>query len=601
MANSTKKAKQALLFSFGVISDTHVRAPEGDLSSPYPVNEKANDRARYACELLAAQEPAFVVHLGDMVHPLPAMDSYDAACNEAIELFQPLMPELHFVSGNHDVGDKPMPGSPAAIVNDRAIVKYSQWFGKHWYSFDHQAIRIVVINSSLINSDTDAEREQQAWLLGLLAQSNDYRIVLFSHYPVFLHDINEAEHYDNIAQPGRGALLTAIEQHSVELVLSGHVHHFFYNRSNDTDFFVLPSTCFTRQDYADLFKASPAPEYGRDDAAKLGVTMIDVFSDGFSLRHLATNGKSLLKNESTQHDQLATAKHSASVAKSLAVSMRHPWHESIDLPYNGPMEEFTRKRARNDYSLLRLMQMGISNLRVPLQDFIDQPSRQRLADYAALGFTYQVICPQILSDQIGSAIGDMEYTIASIEYVLPNDKEHWQFPTIEHMKNVPMNISYAASGAHSANSGKPFAHSVSAGFEISAIDNVMQWLQKHDATHNINGVMVQIPWESKLDLAIDKIENSFGNTPYRCVINLRIAPSSPADENIDDHRITERIHCALNFCDSSDNLNLQLDTFMSIDRGYSPRRGLIDRLGNLTPAGASLLQTSPPNPTLSLV
>ena len=62
------------LFSFGVISDTHVRAPQGDLSSPFPVNEKANDRARYACSLLAAQQPAFVVHLGDMVHPLPAMD-----------------------------------------------------------------------------------------------------------------------------------------------------------------------------------------------------------------------------------------------------------------------------------------------------------------------------------------------------------------------------------------------------------------------------------------------------------------------------------------------------------------------------------------------
>ena len=576
------------LFSFGVISDTHVRAPQGDLSSPFPVNEKANDRARYACSLLAAQQPAFVVHLGDMVHPLPAMDSYDAACGEAIKLFEPLTPKLHYVSGNHDVGDKPMPGSPAAIVNDHAMAKYSQWFGEHWYSFDQQKIRIVVINSSLINSDSDAEHKQNAWLAELLARSKDYRIVLFSHYPVFLHDINEAEHYDNIAQPGRSTLLNLISQHSVELVLSGHVHHFFYNRSNNTAFFALPSTCFTRQDYADLFKTSPAPEYGRDDAAKLGVTMVDVFSDGFALRHLATNGKTLNKNETAQHHQPASIKHSACVATSLTVSMRHPWHESIDLPYNGPMEEFTRKRARNDYSLLRLLQMGISTLRVPLQDFIDHTSRQRLADYAALGFTYHVICPQNLSDRINNAIDGMEDTISSVEYVLPNDIEHWKYPTVENMQAMPMDIGYAASGAHSATTGKPFAHSVSAGFEISAVNNVIQWIQKYDTNKNINGILVQIPWESTLDLAVEEIERLFTNSPYHCVINLRIAPSNPADENIDDERITKRIHRALDFCDNSDKLRLQLDTFMSIDRGYSPRHGLIDRLGNLTPVGISL-------------
>jgi len=57
-------------------SAAHVRAPSGDLSSPYAVNDKANDRARYACCLLAAQKPDFTIHLGDMVHPLPGMSAY---------------------------------------------------------------------------------------------------------------------------------------------------------------------------------------------------------------------------------------------------------------------------------------------------------------------------------------------------------------------------------------------------------------------------------------------------------------------------------------------------------------------------------------------
>ena len=40
------------IFSFGIITDTHIRAPGGDLSTVFPVNTKANNRARYAVDLL---------------------------------------------------------------------------------------------------------------------------------------------------------------------------------------------------------------------------------------------------------------------------------------------------------------------------------------------------------------------------------------------------------------------------------------------------------------------------------------------------------------------------------------------------------------------
>ncbi|MBT6121886.1 MAG: serine/threonine protein phosphatase, partial [Candidatus Puniceispirillum sp.] len=70
-------------FKFAVLTDTHIRAPLGDQSSPYPVNDKANNRARYAVSLLQAQDYDFAVHLGDMVHPLPHMDAYSPAAEEA--------------------------------------------------------------------------------------------------------------------------------------------------------------------------------------------------------------------------------------------------------------------------------------------------------------------------------------------------------------------------------------------------------------------------------------------------------------------------------------------------------------------------------------
>ena len=84
-------------FTFAVISDTHIRALCGDQSSPYAVNEKANGRARYAVQLVAAEQPDLIIHLGDMVHPLPHMAAYLPASEEAKKIFRPIASGLHFV------------------------------------------------------------------------------------------------------------------------------------------------------------------------------------------------------------------------------------------------------------------------------------------------------------------------------------------------------------------------------------------------------------------------------------------------------------------------------------------------------------------------
>ena len=150
-------------FRFGIITDTHVRAPHGDQSSPFPVNDLANDRARYACQLLAAQEPEFTIHLGDMVHPLPHMSAYAEACTEALSIFKPL-PELHFVPGNHDIGDKPMPASPAVPASDDSVAIYANYFNDSYHAFEKHDCLIIVINSSVLNTGTQTEAEQRDWL-----------------------------------------------------------------------------------------------------------------------------------------------------------------------------------------------------------------------------------------------------------------------------------------------------------------------------------------------------------------------------------------------------------------------------------------------------
>lgn len=52
------------LFTFAIVTDTHIRPPGGDDSSPFPVNDLANDRARYAIHAIARHEPEFTIHYG---------------------------------------------------------------------------------------------------------------------------------------------------------------------------------------------------------------------------------------------------------------------------------------------------------------------------------------------------------------------------------------------------------------------------------------------------------------------------------------------------------------------------------------------------------
>ena len=70
-------------------------------------------RTRCVVAQLNALEPDFVIHLGDMVHPVPSQAGYAAAARRFHALFEALQMPLHLDSGNHDVGDKPIAWTPA--------------------------------------------------------------------------------------------------------------------------------------------------------------------------------------------------------------------------------------------------------------------------------------------------------------------------------------------------------------------------------------------------------------------------------------------------------------------------------------------------------
>ena len=61
------------LFTFVVIADTHMNQAEDRSSSPYPCNALANARTRHVIAEVNRISPEFLVHLGDIVNPVPEL------------------------------------------------------------------------------------------------------------------------------------------------------------------------------------------------------------------------------------------------------------------------------------------------------------------------------------------------------------------------------------------------------------------------------------------------------------------------------------------------------------------------------------------------
>ena len=86
----------ARLFTFGVITDTHLNQGEEDCNSPFAVNKLANARMRYVVQKLNGQNLAFVINVGDLIHPVSAIPNlYEQAATRFHEQVTKLRPPLY--------------------------------------------------------------------------------------------------------------------------------------------------------------------------------------------------------------------------------------------------------------------------------------------------------------------------------------------------------------------------------------------------------------------------------------------------------------------------------------------------------------------------
>lgn len=607
MNRVSKQPQGNRLFSFVVVADTHVNETDHSTRSPFASNVMANDRARHVFAQIAAMTPApdFVVHLGDIVHPVPGIPGFDDAAACFKEIASLVSVPVYLVPGNHDIGEKNLDGVSAAIVCDEYIAKYKRIFGPDYFSFEHGDIKVLILNAFLFNSGLASEEAQKEWLDREMANT-DKRVFVFTHCPPYLYEPGEQQIYDTIDEPGRSWLLERLRSEKVEAVFAGHVHNFWYDVVGRAEMYMLPSTAFLRHDYTEFYRIHPGDEHGRSDKEKLGYCVVHVHEHGHVAHLIRTHGENLAANQSLPVRELAPWVHpKTSTLSNFGVELRHAWSEVVQIPCTGANEEFGRKLARNDYQLMALWETGIRTLKVPEQDLRDAGTIARAQLMSDVGHDFIVTTFGVPDNAFMQRMVASQVRVSAMELNLTLQKFRQRAGEIAQLRktaSAKIILSKLRTTEESHFDGKHFSHFVNAGLRVEEMAGIRAELVSLVQDGVIDGITVRLDRGTDIVAAAPQLNRFADEVQCDIVVSVKLSDKSLAGLIDDDFDTARMAAEAIIASRSSERVRYVFDTFMDIDRGYFPRNGFIDRRFNPRPASsvvASLVAALPQTGRLS--
>ena len=227
-----------MTFRIAQVSDTHLSDDK-----PYFI-----DNFRRIGRAIGETQPDLVLSTGDM--------SLDGASNEsdlaaARALHDELGLPVRFLAGNHDVGDSPdSPSDGEPTIDDDLRARYCAHFGADFWSFDVPGWRLLAVNAQLLGSPLAASRDQDAAIANAVADLGMRKLALLVHKPLFDQSADERAITVRFINPEpRAALLAALGDAALALVVSGHVHQFRETRCCGSRHVWGPSTGFVIPDH----------------------------------------------------------------------------------------------------------------------------------------------------------------------------------------------------------------------------------------------------------------------------------------------------------------------------------------------------------------
>lgn len=589
------------LFSFVVVADTHVNETDEMSRSPFESNRYSNNRARHVFSEIATMspQPKFVVHLGDMVHPVPSLPGFDDAADRFKEIISQVEIPVHLVPGNHDIGDKTIDWMPADLVCDDYIEKYHSTFGHDFYAFEFGGVHGIVINALLFNSGLAGEERQKNWLDEQFATQKG-RVFVFLHYPPYVYEPGERSSYENIDEPGRSWLLDRLRRPGVEAVFAGHVHNFWYDVVGEAEMYLLPSTAFLRHDFTEFYRVAPGEEHGRADTEKYGYFIVDIYEHGHVARLVRTHGQMLKHGQKHHGIQRTTPVHTkTSQYGSFGVEMRHAWSEVVQIPATGGIEEFGRKLARNDYQLMALWEMGMKTLKVPGQDLQDPIACDRARLMSAVGHEFIITVLNIPKVALVQQITNSGVHVKAIELNISLEKcleRSSEVSRVRERTGASVIFCKLRMGDDKKDDGKHFSHSINTGMRLDELEVMQPQVSSLIKDKVIDGVTVRLDDDVDLIEATIMLDEFAKNVGGVVLASIKLAMGNLATLNADNFGTARKAAEALILSRSTPRVSFVFDTFMDVDRGYFPRNGFIDRRFNPRPAAlvvAALVATLP--------
>jgi 3',5'-cyclic AMP phosphodiesterase CpdA len=232
-----------MAFRIAHISDTHLGGAKG-----YFI-----DNFRRVGAAVKASHPDVVINTGDI--------SFDGANDEpdlatARRLHDDLGLPVRTIPGNHDLGESVEAISKEPRIDAARRERFVRHFGPDWWCFDVPGWRVLGIDAMLVGSGLAAEAEQGTAIAQAVRGRGDRKLALFLHKPLFDRAADETEIGWRFMNPvPRHQLIDALQDATLALVASGHIHQYRSTRVDGVHHVWAPSTGFILPD-------SRQPRYG---------------------------------------------------------------------------------------------------------------------------------------------------------------------------------------------------------------------------------------------------------------------------------------------------------------------------------------------------
>lgn len=271
----------------------------------------SNTQADFA-QRIAAAGADLVIHVGDLVYPAGAGETYDThfyAPNADILRHAPFMPSL----GNHDVAtDKGRPLLNEFICPENGPPGID---AERCYWFDYGDARFVALDSNIVEAAGALTKKELSevvapWVRDVLKDCDARWKFVFFHHPYYTGSTHSAEGGDFM----KAAFLNVFEECGVDMVFCGHNH--LYERTaplmkdeivpdgEGIVYIVTGAGGVSR--YPEQLPNPPYIKYYNDTV--FSFTQVDLSADGLELKQIDEHGNVIDSYKLTKPPVHANAK-----------------------------------------------------------------------------------------------------------------------------------------------------------------------------------------------------------------------------------------------------------------------------------------------------